>query len=145
MVVADTVLISTRKVEAFSNCKHLFLTLPLKRSPGTLHTHTQVGCQHRFAKLKRVSIGQWCGSVGRGVASNTRGPRFESSHRRIYYTSTECTGLHLQNLLFFGPRTFFFRSSHNLVKHDFATFKISINFMLKFLYRFGPWRIVDLA
>ena len=27
-----------------------------------------------------MSQGQWCGSVGRAVASNTRGPRFESSH-----------------------------------------------------------------
>ena len=28
-------------------------------------------------------MGQWCGTVGRAVASNTRGPRFESSHRQI--------------------------------------------------------------
>ena len=29
--------------------------------------------------------GQWlCGSVGRAVASNTRGPRFESSHRQKF-------------------------------------------------------------
>ena len=26
------------------------------------------------------SLGSGCGSVGRAVASNTRGPRFESSH-----------------------------------------------------------------
>ena len=26
--------------------------------------------------------GHWCGSFGRAVACNTRGPRFESSHRR---------------------------------------------------------------
>ena len=30
------------------------------------------------------AIGQWCGSVGRAVASNTRGPRFESRHRQIF-------------------------------------------------------------
>ena len=28
--------------------------------------------------------GSGCGSVGRAVASNTRGPRFESSHRQIF-------------------------------------------------------------
>ena len=28
-------------------------------------------------------LGQWCGAVGRAVASNSRGPRFESSHRQI--------------------------------------------------------------
>ena len=33
--------------------------------------------------LTNVGIGQWlCGSVGRAVASDTRGPRFESSHRQ---------------------------------------------------------------
>ena len=28
--------------------------------------------------------GSVCGSVGRAVASNTRGPSFESSHRQIF-------------------------------------------------------------
>ena len=28
------------------------------------------------------SVGSGCGSVGRAVASNPRGPRFESSHRQ---------------------------------------------------------------
>ena len=35
----------------------------------------------------RVIISRWgsgCGSVGRAVASNTRGPRFESSHRQKF-------------------------------------------------------------
>ena len=45
--------------------------------------------------LERISVfGQWlCGSVGRVVASNTRGPRFESSHRQnlfIYWTFVFC-------------------------------------------------------
>ena len=31
---------------------------------------------------KEVKNGWLCGSVGRAVASNTRGPRFESSHRQ---------------------------------------------------------------
>ena len=30
-------------------------------------------------------MGSGCGSVGRVVTSNTRGPRFESSHRQIYF------------------------------------------------------------
>ena len=29
-------------------------------------------------------MGSGCGSVGRGVASDTRGPRFESGHRQIF-------------------------------------------------------------
>ena len=33
-----------------------------------------------FLKKTILGHGQWCGSVGRAVASNTRGPRFESSH-----------------------------------------------------------------
>ena len=39
-------------------------------------------------------VGSGCGSVGRAVASNTRGPRFESSHRQkklyIYWTFVYC-------------------------------------------------------
>ena len=31
-----------------------------------------------------MSVGSGCGSVGRAVASDTRGPRFESSHRRNF-------------------------------------------------------------
>ena len=30
------------------------------------------------------SWGSGCGSIGRAVASNTRGPRFESRHRQIF-------------------------------------------------------------
>ena len=29
-------------------------------------------------------LGSGCGSVGRAVASNTRGPRFESSHQQKF-------------------------------------------------------------
>ena len=29
-------------------------------------------------------VGQWCGSVGRGVDSDTRGPRFGFSHWQIF-------------------------------------------------------------
>ena len=33
-------------------------------------------------------MGSGCGAVGRVVASNTRDPRFESSHRQYYLLST---------------------------------------------------------
>ena len=37
----------------------------------------------------KVGVGSGCGSVGRAVASDTRGPRFESSHRQnLFVTST---------------------------------------------------------
>ena len=35
-------------------------------------------------KVKIEKLGSGCGSVGRVVASNTRGPRFESSHRQKF-------------------------------------------------------------
>ena len=43
--------------------------------------------------LKKLNIGQWlCGSVGRAVASDTRGPRFESSHQQKFtYIEHLCT------------------------------------------------------
>ena len=38
-----------------------------------------------YSLLTLIVSGQWCGSVGRAVASETRGPRFESSHLQILY------------------------------------------------------------
>ena len=39
-------------------------------------------------KLAKI-MGSGCGAVGRAVASETRGPRFESSHRQnLYVLST---------------------------------------------------------
>jgi len=35
--------------------------------------------------LLEAGIGSGCGSVGRAVASNTRGPRFVSSHWKTLY------------------------------------------------------------
>ena len=47
-----------------------------------------------FISLKYAGKGCGCGAVGRAVASNTRGPRFESSHRQlllnIYLLLTVC-------------------------------------------------------
>ena len=31
-----------------------------------------------------IELGSGCGSVGRAIASDTRGPQFESRHRRIF-------------------------------------------------------------
>ena len=33
-------------------------------------------------------FGQWCGSAGRAVASDTRGPWFESSHQQMSFVGT---------------------------------------------------------
>ena len=38
----------------------------------------------RFLPHKSTSTGSGCGSVGRAVISDTRGPLFESSHRLIF-------------------------------------------------------------
>ena len=37
-----------------------------------------------------VGKGSGCGSVGRAVTSNSRGPRFESSHRQKYKLNIYC-------------------------------------------------------
>ena len=34
--------------------------------------------------------GQWCGSVGRAIASNSRGPQFESSHQQTFILNIYC-------------------------------------------------------
>ena len=34
--------------------------------------------------LKTVKVGSGCGSIGRAVASDTRGPQFKSSHRQKF-------------------------------------------------------------
>ena len=46
-----------------------------------LEEHTRVMAQ--FVATYTISMGSGCGSVGRTVASDSRGPRFESSHRQI--------------------------------------------------------------
>ena len=51
--------------------------------------------QKRISKTANISldinyIGSGCGAVRGAVASNTRDPRFESSHRQIIF-STHCT------------------------------------------------------
>ena len=43
----------------------------------------------REGNIKFKKTGQWlCGSVGKAVASDTRGPRIESSHRQKILTPT---------------------------------------------------------
>ena len=39
---------------------------------------------HGLKKQTNLPLGSGCGSVGIAVASNTRGPRFESSHRQTF-------------------------------------------------------------
>ena len=47
-----------------------------------------------FSNSKKFELGSGCGAVGRAVACDTRGPEFESSHRRlllnIYFLLTVC-------------------------------------------------------
>ena len=38
-----------------------------------------------FTELENMLWGSGCGSVGRAVSSDTRGPRFKSSHRQNLY------------------------------------------------------------
>ena len=64
--------------------KHLSLH---KRTRFLITIHIKGGIQTitieiiwKLTMLDRLGSG--CGSVGRAVASNTRGPRFESSHRQ---------------------------------------------------------------
>ena len=46
-----------------------------------LDCHKQILAYRR----QRWWLGQWCGSIGRAVTSDTRGPWFESSHRLTLY------------------------------------------------------------
>ena len=51
--------------------------------------HVRFRAGHRVHELvwktkTIIFLGSGCGSVGRAVASNTRGPRFESSHRQKF-------------------------------------------------------------
>ena len=40
--------------------------------------------------VNKQVMGSGCGSVGRAVASNSRGPRFESSHREKFILNIYC-------------------------------------------------------
>ena len=56
-----------------------------KTSSTTGRTARQISL---FCNLKKgLSLGIGCGSFGRAVASNFRGPRFESSHWQILYSA----------------------------------------------------------
>ena len=43
-----------------------------------------------YSVIKNKGLGSGCGSVGRTVASNSRGPRFESSHRQKIISNINC-------------------------------------------------------
>ena len=50
--------------------------------------HRYISCRSIFLRwTKKMKWGSGCGSVGRAVASNTIGPRFNSSHQQnLYWT-----------------------------------------------------------
>ena len=57
---------------------------------GDQQEYFKFDCKNKAEGLMHVirhdnSEGSGCGSVGRAVASDTRGPRFESSHRQKIY------------------------------------------------------------
>ena len=63
----------------------------------TIHNFLEVQptlAPKKSQRLKDVGMGSGCGAVGRVVVSNTRGPRFKSSHRQlllnIYLLLTVC-------------------------------------------------------
>ena len=41
-------------------------------------------------ETNKENFGSGCGSVGRAVASNSRGPRFKSSHQQTFILNTYC-------------------------------------------------------
>ena len=43
-----------------------------------------------YRAVKCQTLGSGCGSVGRAVASDSRGPRFESSHRQKFILNVYC-------------------------------------------------------
>ena len=45
---------------------------------------------HHIHHLNIVNMGSGCGSVDRAVASNSRGPWFESSHRQKFTFNIYC-------------------------------------------------------
>ena len=63
---------------------HLLIDSQAFLNPRLSQLHT--GHQHEVSFFTATvrNKGSGCGSVGRVVASNTRGPRFESSHQQTF-------------------------------------------------------------
>ena len=45
-------------------------------------------------QYKKIGLGSGGGSVGKAVASDTRGPRFESRHRQIFLKKVTATPIY---------------------------------------------------
>ena len=55
-----------------------------------LYYVTRVVIYYRRGFIRFATKGSGCGSVGRAVASNSRGPRSKSSHRQIFIWNIYC-------------------------------------------------------
>ena len=53
--------------------------------------------------VKNTQSGSGCGSVGRVVASDTRGPRFESAHQKTFYYLSSVNCIEKTNIKKKGP------------------------------------------
>ena len=60
------------------------------------HDGQMIGCSILFCYAKTQKHGSGCGSVGREVASNTKGPRLKSSHRQTF--------IYMQHLVYCQPK-----------------------------------------
>ena len=72
-------------------------------------------------------MGRDCSSVGRAVASNTRGPRFESRHRKIFKEhlfTVNCIVLKRQNKRKRGRELPIFKNNNNMIENK-DSFKLS--------------------
>ena len=64
----------------------------IKNAKDLLSNNFKIGCgqcYNAIATIKRDSSGG-CGSVGRTVASDSRGPRFVSSHQQKFICNIYC-------------------------------------------------------
>ena len=57
---------------------------PFKHESSPITPRPEMFVQLVSMLVKKEQLGSGCGSVGRAVASYTRGPRFESSHRQKF-------------------------------------------------------------
>ena len=79
-----------QKVKAFTSVDHIQPSCSPVFKNLTICTGKQTfGYYSKCTMLSIFFVGSGCGSVGRAVASDTRGPRFESSHRQKKYIFIE--------------------------------------------------------
>ena len=77
---------------------------------------------HRAVGKTNYHQGSGCGAVGRAVASDTRGPRFESSHRRnfIHVFTINCIEKTKIKKKEAGNGPFFLKKNYHLIKYYFS-------------------------